>query len=288
MDSRLAYTPAHRPTPVGIIAGSGDLPIKLVNACRQQGREVFIVAFEEQTDPDTVDNVPHIWIKLGALGKAFDALRTAGVQEIVMAGKINRPKLSSLQPDMVSARLLKHIGTKLFTGDNSLLTSIIAFLETEGFQVIGVEDVMREVLAPEGPLGKVMPNKQAQRDIEIGVKVAHAIGAYDVGQAVIVKNGQILGVEAAEGTDGLIFRCAALAGDGLGGVLVKAKKPYQDSRVDLPAIGIKTIENVHQAGFEGIAIEAGGSVVIDKKAVVNKADALGIFLVGFTRTDFTE
>lgn len=147
---------------------------------------------------------------------------------------------------------------------------------------------MREVLAPEGPLGKVMPNKQAQRDIEIGVKVAHAIGAYDVGQAVIVKNGQILGVEAAEGTDGLIFRCAALAGDGLGGVLVKAKKPYQDSRVDLPAIGIKTIENVHQAGFEGIAIEAGGSVVIDKKAVVNKADALGIFLVGFTRTDFTE
>lgn len=285
MESRLSYTPVYEPAPIGIIAGSGDLPVQLITSCKQQGRDMFVVAFEDQTSPEAVENVPHIWIKLGNIGKALDALRNARARDLVLAGRIGRPKLSSLQPDLATAKLLKHLGTTLFSGDNALFSAIVAFLEQEGFHVLGVDDVLRDVVAPEGPLGRVLPTKQAQADIAHGVRVAHAIGAHDIGQAVIIKNGLILGVEAAEGTDALIERCAELAGEEKGGVLIKAKKPLQERRVDLPTIGVRTVENVARAGFEGIAIEAGGSLIIDRKAVAQRADALGIFVIGFTRSE---
>ena len=284
-ESRLSYTPVYEASKIGIFAGSGDLPLQLVESCKQQGRDVFVVAIEEQTSPEVVENVPHIWIKLGAIGKALEALHNAQVKNMVLAGRIGRPKLSSLQPDLVTAKLLKHLGTKLFSSDNSLFSAIVAFIEQEGFHVLGIDDVLRDVVAPEGPLGRILPNKQAQADIEAGVKIAHAIGAHDIGQAVIIKYGLVLGVEAAEGTDALISRCTGIAGEGSGGVLIKAKKPLQERRVDLPTIGVRTVENVAAAGFDGIAIEAGGSIIIDRKAVATRADALGIFVIGFSRSD---
>jgi DUF1009 family protein len=202
------------PSTLGIIAGGGYLPRQLIDSCLREGRAVFVVAVEGETDPATVEGIPHAWLRLGAMGEALAQFRNAGAQELVLAGKINRPSLSSLRPDAAGAKLLARLGLSLFGGDATIFKTIVAFLEEQGFRVVGIDDLLRDLVAPEGPLGKILPDKQSQKDIETGARVVKAIGALDIGQAVIVKSGLVLGVEAAEGTDALIERCATLKGEG--------------------------------------------------------------------------
>ncbi len=268
---------------LGIIAGSGDLPLRLIEACKTERRELFVVAFKDETDERSTVDTEHVWITHNDIPQTFELLRKAGVKELVLAGRISRPSLSSLRPTLLASRLFAHIGHVLMGGDNALFTALVGYIESEGFKVIGADDVLKDLLTPEGALGRVLPTQQSQKDIELGAKVAIALGALDIGQAVVVKNGQVLGVEAIEGTDLLIHRCAGLGAAGIGGVLVKAKKPGQERRVDLPTIGPTTVEMVHDAGFAGIALEAGGTLIIDRQQVIQQADALGLFLIGFTR-----
>ena len=272
------------PSPLGIIAGSGELPRMLVRACVEMGRPYFLLAVQDAADEETIEaaGTAHATIRLGAIGKAIELLRAHGVSELVMAGKVTRPKLSAIRPDMKGAKLLARIGSQLLSGDNELLSSIVGFLEDEGFRVSGADDIVRDLLAPEGMIGSIYPDKRAQADIEIGARIARAVGALDIGQAVVVQNGQILGIEAVEGTDALIARCAPLKTDPNGGVLVKVKKPQQEKRVDLPTIGIATVEQIAASGFAGIAIEAGASLIVGRREVARRADALGIFIVGFS------
>jgi DUF1009 family protein len=267
---------------LGVIAGSGDLPRHLIESCRKTGRPLFVIAIEQETDPDILTELPHLWIKLGAIGPALERLKAAGAQELVLAGKINRPSFSSLSLDKAGAKLISRLGLSFFGGDAAIFKTIVQFLEAEGFRMIGVQEVLQNLRAPEGPLGQHLPNAQAQRDIEMGAQLARAIGMFDVGQAVIVRNGLVLGVEAVEGTDALIARCAAFHTEGKGGVLVKARKPIQEERVDLPTIGMQTVEAVHQAGFSGIAVEAGHALIVGKREVIRLADALGLFVIGFS------
>jgi hypothetical protein len=268
---------------LGIIAGRGELPRTLIHACEHSGRPYFVLALEDAADEDTVaatgDN--YAWIRLGAIGKALELLHKQQVKEVVMAGYVSRPKLSTLRPDLKGTKLLAKIGSQLLTGDNELLNSIVEFLEDEGLQVVGAEDVVRDLVAPEGLIGSHYPDKRAQSDIAFGARIARAIGELDIGQAVVVQNQKVLGVEAVEGTDALIARCATLRDD-KGGVLVKVKKPQQERRVDLPTIGVATVQNVAKSGLAGIAIEAGASLIINRREVARTADALGIFVVGFT------
>lgn len=265
---------------LGIIAGSGRLPAQLVETCRATGRPVFVLAFQDTTDPETYTSVPHAVVRIEAVGEALDHLRKAGVTELVMAGKVRRPSLIGLRPDKTTAKLIAHMGSSFFSGDNALFTSLVSFLEDEGFKVIGAENIMNDLITPEGILGKIRPTKQNMADIEKGMRIAKALGNMDIGQAVIVENNYVLGVEAAEGTDAMIVRCASLKTEERGGVLVKAKKPLQEARVDLPAIGPATVENVYAAGLMGIAVEAGGSLILDKAQVISRADKLGIFVIG--------
>lgn len=268
---------------LGILAGGGDLPQRLIDACREQGRPYFILGFEGAVDSTILEDQPHARVRIGAIGESLHHLHEAGVKELVMAGHVKRPSIASLRPDGTGAKLLARLGKSFFSGDNSLLTAVVEYLEEEGFRVIGADDVLHKLLAPQGLIGRIAPTKEAQRDIETGVKIAHAIGELDIGQAVVVQQGYVLGVEAAEGTDGLIARCGELKRNiPYGGVLVKVKKPTQERRVDLPTIGIETVRMVAQAGLSGIAIEAGGALVLDRQAVALKADALGIFIIGFT------
>ncbi len=269
-------------SPLGIIAGSGHLPRQLIESCARGGRSVFVVAIENETQAGNVEDVPHVWIRLGAIGMALDHLKRAGVQELVLAGKINRPSVTGLRPDMAGAKLLSRLGLSLFGGDAAIFRTIIAFLEEEGFHIIGIEDVMQDLVAPEGPIGQHIPDRQAQKDIALGARIVRAIGEFDIGQAVIVKNGLVLGIEAAEGTDALIERCANLGNDGKGGVLVKARKPIQEERVDLPTIGTTTLECMERAGFAGIAIEAKHSLIVNRREVIRMADRLGLFVIGFS------
>ena len=265
---------------LGIIAGSGQFPERIISAATSDGRDVFVIAFDGETDMPSLATVPHAWVHLGHIGRAIRLLRKEGINEVVLAGRIRRPSLASLRLDVQGLKLVSRIVKSQIYGDNAIFTTIITFLEDNGFSVIGAESIFAELLAPEGLLGNVMIEEADLHNIAVGAKAATVIGSMDIGQAVIVQHGIILGVEAVEGTDALIERCGKLQHEGRGGVLIKMKKPKQESRIDLPAIGVQTILNIHQAGMKGVAVEAGGAIIIDRQAVIEQADRLGIFVYG--------
>jgi len=267
------------PPKLGILAGRGELPARIIQACRETGRDYFVIAFEEQTAPETVAGAPHAWVRLGAAGSALQRLRDAGVEELVMAGGVGHPSLSALRPDAWAVKVFAKMGGKAL-GDDGLLSALVTALEDEGFRMVGADDVVSDLLAPQGLLGAIVPAAEAKADIALGIEVALGLGALDVGQAVVVQQGLVLGVEAAEGTDALIERCAGLRRSGFGGVLVKVKKPGQERRADLPTIGVSTVTAVAAAGLSGIAVEAGGTLVMDRIAVAAAADGAGVFVIG--------
>ena len=265
---------------LGILAGSGDLPVRLIAAARAAGRDVFVVAFEGDTPPELVDTVPHAWVRLGAVSAVVKALHGAAVDEVVLAGGMRRPSLSALKPDWRGIKMLKRIGQAAARGDGALLQVVVDELESEGFRVVGADDILTDLLAPAGVLGAVEPDEDAWADIAVAVAAARAIGAMDVGQGAVAQQGVVLGVEAKEGTDELIARCARLRQEGPGGVLAKVKKPDQERRVDLPTIGVNTVEAARKADLSGIAVEAAQSLIIDRPAVIRAADEAGLFVVG--------
>ncbi len=250
----------------------------MVDAAQAQERPAFILALEGQTAPDLVAGIEHVWVPLGAIGGAIDALQDAGVGEVVFAGTVKRPSLLNLGLDGRGAKLFAKIGTAAL-GDDRLLTFLVKELEGEGLAVVGADDVLAGLLVEEGTLGRHGPDESAASDIALGLDVAKAVGAMDVGQAVVVQQGVVLGVEGVEGTDALIARCAGLAREGPGGVLVKVKKPSQERRVDLPTIGVGTVRAAARAGLRGIVVEAGGTLVLHRDEVVDVADEAGLFVV---------
>ncbi|HTV45255.1 MAG TPA: UDP-2,3-diacylglucosamine diphosphatase LpxI [Stellaceae bacterium] len=265
--------------PLGIVAGDGELPRRLVDACRMAGREVFVLALEGAADPATVAGVAHAWCRLGAAARGLALLRSNHVTELVLAGGVHRPSLVSLRPDWRAARLFARIGYRAL-GDDGLLSAIVVELEREGFRIIAPDCLLAGALAPQGVLGGLEPDTQAMADIAHGSRVARLLGAVDIGQAVVVQQGLVLGVEAIEGTDALLRRCAELRRDGPGGVLVKLAKPGQEERADRPTIGPQTVALAAAAGLRGIAIEAEATIILDRAAVVDAAERAGLFIIG--------
>lgn len=270
---------------LGILAGGGDLPARLIDACRRDGRPLFVIALEGQAEAERLPaDVPQAWFRMGAAGAILDRLKAEGVRDIVMAGRVRRPSLSELRPDWKAAQFFARIGARAL-GDDGLLRSVVGLLEQEGFRVVGVQDLTGDLLTPAGALGRVTPDAAALADIAHGVAVARALGRLDVGQAVVVQQGLVLGVEAIEGTDALVARCAGLKRDGAAPVLVKMRKPQQDGRLDLPTFGPETLRGAAAAGFAGIAAEAGGTLLLARDEVRRLADAAGLFVVGVTPSD---
>lgn len=269
--------------PIGIIAGNGHLPQTVIEACLAIGQNIFVVALAHNTQQAaSLANVPHIIVNIAAVGKAIQALKKNGVKAIVFAGDVKRPKWSELRPDSTGIKLLSKIKNHSGKGDDALLSTIVAFFEAEGFEVIGVDTLVKDLTVPHGTLGKYEPDSQALTDIELGTKTLTALGALDVGQSTIVQQGIVLGIEGLEGTDRLIERCAALAQEGKGGVLVKRKKYAQEHRIDLPTIGPDTIENAHHFGLRGIAVQAGSTLIVEHALVIKKINEYKMFLVGIT------
>ncbi len=264
---------------LGIVACGGALPGHLIGACRARGRDIFVIAIEGQADPAVVADTPHLWVRLGAAGKALARLHAEAVEELVLVGGLKRPSIREVRPD---GRFLKFLAKGAFSlGDDGLLRAAVRELEeVEGFRIVGPDSLLGEHVATAGPYGAVVPDAEAEQDIARGVAVQRALGAVDVGQGVVVQQGIVLGVEAAEGTDALLERCAALRREGAGGVLVKLAKPGQERRVDLPVIGEPTVRRAARAGLRGLAIEAGGTLVLDRTAVAAAADETGLFVVG--------
>ena len=266
---------------LGIFAGSGSLPRQIIDACEAEGRPFFIIALRGETDEETYSNRDHALVSLGQVGEALRQLRHAGCSDVVLAGPVRRPALKNLKLDLRAVKMMGKIRKALGQGDNAVLSLVVEELEADGFRVVGVDDLLGGgVSARKGAMGAHQPDASALEDIQYGIKVAHQLGALDIGQSVIIQHLLVLGVEAIEGTDALIERCGPLHREGEGGVLIKLKKPDQERRADLPTIGPRTIELAARNGLRGVAIEAGQTLVMDQAATISSADSLGLFVFG--------
>jgi DUF1009 family protein len=266
--------------PLGIIAGGGLLPQRAAASARAAGRPVHVVVLEGFGDAADYAAYPNITCRLGAAGRMLDWLRAAGARDLVLAGAVKRPSFLSLRPDAGAARLLPRVGIKAFGGDDSLLTAVVQVLRDEGFNPLEARQVLSDVMVDRpGLLTAQGPDEQAAQDIRRGLAVVRAVGAVDVGQGAVVQQGLVLAVEAIEGTDAMLARAGTLRRDGPGGVLVKVMKPGQDRRADLPVIGPDTIRAAAGAGLRGIAIEANGTIVIDRTETIAAAQAAGVFIL---------
>ena len=265
---------------LGIVAGGGVLPQLLIKHCIAQNRPFSVLAIENNADRSIfTPDIPHQWIRIGQAGTGFKRFAEEQVTEVVLIGTIHRPTLADLVPDLRTAAFFARIGMKSL-GDDGILRAVVKEIESENMRVVGIHEVMPDLLAKEGLLTKSKPDKQALADIKRGAEVAYELGRLDVGQSVIVQQGLVLGVEGIEGTDELIKRCGAYQRKGVGGVLVKLRKPQQDMRIDLPTIGTRTIEALHQAGMRGIAIHAGNALMVNEPEVLALADKYGMFIMG--------
>lgn len=266
---------------IGIIAGKGTLPRQLMHSLMERNIKSYLAALTDITEKETAEAATESdWFRIAAAGKIVKFFKDNNVKQLVLVGGMKRPSLTSLIPDGAGLKLLNKLRKFTDAGDNKLFSVITEFLEENGFELLGVHEVVPELLADKGVLGKVEPDKHGLQDIEYGKNIAQEIGRLDIGQAAIVQNGVTLGVEAFEGTDALITRCGNLQFDDHGAILVKIKKPKQDRRIDLPSIGTKTIERLHEFNYKGVAVEAGDSLILDKEETIKLADKLGIFIYG--------
>jgi hypothetical protein len=265
--------------PVGIVAGGGLLPGLVAEACRSVGRRYFVLGLSGQADQSTGGFEPDAWVRLGAAEKLLGILRDAAVETVVLAGHVRRPSLAELRPDARALRVLAR-AARFALGDDGLLRAIIDEFEREGFRIVGADSLVDELLAPPGLWSKEQPGEQDDIDISRGVVLSRALGAVDVGQAAVIQGGHALAVEAAEGTTEMVRRAGKQRRAGGGGVLVKVAKPDQERRVDLPTIGPDTVTEAAAAGLAGIAVEAGSVLVIRREEVIERANALGLFVLG--------
>lgn len=262
---------------IGLIAGQGELPCQIIAHCQKQGIEVFALAFEGQTPLQTVANIPHTFVKLGAIGKALDFFHSEGIKDVVFAGAIRRPSLSELSLDWTGTRWLAKIGLNSL-GDDGVLKAIIALMADEGFRVHGANDILSEIFALPGCLTALHPTADDLNDITKGTAILKQLGDLDIGQALVIQQGLVLGIEAIEGTAGLIERVSLYKRQGRGPILVKMTKPNQTTKIDLPTIGTDTIRQAHGCGFAGIAIESQRTQILSYSNTIDTANQLGVFI----------
>ena len=271
---------------LGIIAGGGDLPLLLVDTCRDEKRPFFVLGLKGFADPDDFQECENEWVTLGQIGHAIDHLKKNQCTNIVMAGAVTRPDFGSLKLDWQAAKLLPKFLNAVRKGDDALLSQLVITFEESGLTIIGPDDVISSLLIPAGDLGKYGPSELDTRDIKRAMDVTSAMGALDIGQAAVVCSQLVLAVEAVEGTDAMLSRCLNISTDLRGtpdsrrGVIVKMPKPNQERRVDLPTIGVETVERAALAGLSGIAVAAGGALVIHRDEVIKAANAAGMFVTG--------
>ena len=270
---------------LGLIAGGGALPVEIARHCERSGRPLFVIRLKGFAGSG-LQPYAGAEVGLAQFGKCVKALRRAGCRSVCLAGDVARPDFASLSPDFRGLLLLPRVIAAARRGDDALLRLMVGAFEAAGFNVEGAHEVMDDLTLPEGPLGRHRPSAENLSDAKQALDVARAIGRLDIGQAAVVAHGLVLAVEAQEGTDAVLARVAELPAHlkgrpGAGaGVLAKATKPIQETRVDLPTIGLATIRGVARAGLAGIVGETGRLLVLDREAVIALADELGVFVLG--------
>lgn len=272
--------------PLALICGGGSLPLAVADFVAASGRRVVLFPLHGAAEGTPVERHRHHWIYIGQIGKFLRLARAEGCRDVVFIGALVRPSIWQVHPDLIGLSFLPKVLRAFRGGDNHLLSGMGKVLEGEGLRLLGAHEVAPQILVPEGALGHMQFADRDRADIALGLDYLHVTGPFDVGQAVIVAGRHVLAVEAAEGTDAMLARMAemranrrvrAAAGTG---VLVKAPKPNQDRRFDLPSIGPKTVEGAARAGLAGIAVVAGETIIAEPAEVIAAADKAGLFVVG--------
>jgi UDP-2,3-diacylglucosamine hydrolase len=275
-------------SPIGLIAAGGVMPFAVADSLTARGISPVLFALRGACDPVRVERFRHHWISIGQLGKATKLFRAENCRDLVFIGTLVRPALSEIRLDWGTLRVLGRVWAAFRGGDDHLLSGIGKILEQDGFRMVGIKDVAPDLLMPEGCFTLKAPDENAAADIARGREVLRALSPFDIGQATVVIDGHVVGVEDIEGTDGLLARVARLRAEGriragtARGVLVKAPKSGQDLRFDLPTMGPRTVEGAAAAKLAGIAIVAGNTIVVEPQAVIEAADAAGLFVTGLS------
>jgi hypothetical protein len=272
--------------PLALICGGGSLPLAVADFVAARGRKVLLFPLRGIANPDDYARREHTLVRIGQFGTFERVARAAGCREMVLIGSLVRPSFWQLRFDWSTVKLIPRIAAAFVGGDDYLLSSVAKLIEEKGFRVCGAHEVAPEILVPEGTLGRVPASERDRADIALGLDFLRATGGFDVGQAVVVAGKHVLAVEAAEGTDDMLARVAQMRANGRvraparTGVLVKAPKPGQDQRFDLPSIGPQTVDGVARAKLAGIAVVAGSTIIAKPQRLISAADHANIFVIG--------
>ncbi len=271
---------------VGLVAGGGLLPRLIANQLASAGTPFIIIVVEGEGAASDFPGCDVRNIPIERVGQLVGTLKEAGAERVVLAGSIGRrPELRRIRWNLGLVRMLPRIVRALAQGDDGLLRGLVRHLEENGFSVIGAHEIVPDALAEASAVTRLKPGRSDRADIRAAMQAARAIGALDIGQAAIAVGGRAVALEGIEGTDGLLERMAGMRGHGrlggkTGGVLAKCAKPGQELRADLPAVGPATVEGAHAAGLRGIAVEAGRTFLLDRERLIERADELGLFVIG--------
>lgn len=269
---------------LGLIAGNGRFPIRVLEAARAQGYEVTVVAAKEEASAD-LDAAARRhaaaihWLSIGQLGRCINVLKEAGVTQVVLAGQIKHTRIfGDIVPDLTALAVLRHLTAK---NTNGLIGAVTGVLRDRGLEVMDSTALLTPLLARAGLLTRRAPTPEEQRDLEFGYPMADGLAGLDIGQTIVVRDRAVVAVEAMEGTDETIARAGRLAGGGTR--VIKVARPRQDMRFDVPVIGLATIQAMRAAGATALSVDAGTTLVIDGPAVFAAADEADIAVVGRTR-----
>ena len=282
----MASTAPEISSPVGLIAAGGVMPFAVADSLVARGLTPVLFAIRGACDAKEAERFRHHWISVGQIGRATTLFRAEGCRDLMFIGSLVRPALSEIRLDWGTLRAMGQIWTSFRGGDDHLLSGIGRIFEAQGFRMVGIKDVAPDLLMPEGALTATKPDQRAEADIKRGREVLSALSPFDIGQAAVVIDGHVVGIEDIEGTDGLLARVARLREAGRiraaagRGVLVKAPKAGQDLRYDLPAVGPRTVEGAATAKLAGIAVIAGNTIVAEPQAMIAAADKASLFIVG--------
>ena len=270
---------------IGLIAGSGQFPILFAQAAQQRNWQIFAAAYKEETDPELDRHVDHLeWFYVGQINRLIKFFRENKVNRAVMLGAIHKPRaIANIRPDIKALALIARMRN---THDDALLRQFADMLTDEGIQILSSTILMPDLLASPGVWTRRKPTREEEGDIRIGWRIAKEIGRLDIGQCVVIKKGSIMAVEAIDGTDATIERGGRLARGQA--VVVKVCKPNQDTRFDVPAVGLQTIETMHAADVKTLAIEAGKALVFDRQAMIEQADAYQMTIIALDQSGFPE
>lgn len=281
---------------VGLLAGWGSFPVEVAQRCVEQGKQVYVIAFKGHADERLEEFATEIrWMGLLKIGAHMRFFNRMGVKHVAMAGKLFKERILyhglgwiAHVPDFTCYRILgaSFVTKQRDTRDDTLLTAVANAYQERDMNILPVTHIAPQLLAEEGCLTRRKPSRSQLLDIQFGWAIARQMGNLDIGQSMTVKNRNVLGVEAVEGTDALIARTGKLCPRG-GFTLVKVAKPKQDMRFDVPTIGLRTVHQLVSAGGTALAIEANRTVFVDRQATIDYANANGLVLVSM-RSDVVE